>query len=212
MADTQNSTYVFTTDALKEAVRRLVSQPIHEHFMGYLAILRSRRITGVDEVTSSDVTSFFHRYLELPGDKKSPYVSPFRSRNYGSLVRINKNPAGSYSPASIRQGRPLFAVLDIGGTPGHSTYTLKPNHYALASEALLRGQKVPVGALAAFIYRDYGLELESRDVTRVVALFRDEFGLRPSVADEANGYSLLFHDDLGEMGPSDLIEPESEAS
>lgn len=212
MADIQNSTYVFTTDALKAAVRRLVSQPIHEHFMGYLAILRSRRLTGVDEVTSSDVKAFFHRYLELEGDKKSPYVSPFRSRNHGSLVRINKNPAGSYSPASIRQGRPLFSVLDIAGTTGHSTYTLKPDHYVLASRALLFGQKVPVGALAAFIYRDYGLELENRDVARVIELFRNEFGMRPGVPAEADGYALLFHDDTGEMGPSDLIEPGNEAS
>lgn len=212
MADTQNSTYVFTTDALRRSVDRLVSQPIHEHFMGYLAILRYRRQTGEDQIATAEITQFFRRYLELSGDSSMPFVSPFRSRSHGKLVRINSNPAGSYAASSFRGGMPASKVMQVTGTGKNSTLALRDDHVVQASAALLKGKKVPCCALAAFLYRDYGFELEERDVARVLALFRDEFGLRPEVPAEDDAFSTLFHDDIAEFGPSDLIELEMEAA
>lgn len=196
-------TYVFSREAVLRAISSLVSQPVHEHFPGYLTILQSLREGDDDVVRSAEITTFHNRYMRVDGDAKAPYVSPFRSRGHGKLVRLNSNPAGSYSPKSLREGR-LGAVINVEEVGQGSTYSLKEEHAALAAERLLRGAKVPAVALAAFLFRDHGFHLEAREIARVLGVFRDTFGLRADVKEEAETFDLLFRDDSDEFSDGDL--------
>lgn len=196
-------TYVFSRDAVLRAITSLVSQPVHEHFPGYLTILQSLRKGDDDVVRSAEINTFHDRYMRVDGDAKAPYVSPFRSRGHGKLVRLNSNVAGSYAPKSLREGR-LGAVINVEEFGQGATYSLRDDHAALVSERLLRGSKVPALALAAFLFRDYGFQLEAREVTRALAVFRDSFGLRADVKEEASTFDLLFRDDSHEFADGDL--------
>lgn len=200
----ERETYVFTKDAVQRAVESLVSQPVHEHFPGYLTILQSLRKSGEDIARSAEITAFHNRFMRVDGDATSPYVSPFRSRGHGKLVRLNSNVAGSYAPKSLREGR-LGAVVKVEGLGQGATYSLREDHASLASDRLLRGAKVPAVALAAFLFRDHGLILKRPAISNALSLFRNEFGLRSSVEDEAATFNLLFRDDSEDFADSDLV-------
>lgn len=204
-------TYVFTKASVRRAVDSLVSQPVHEHFPGYLAILQSMRKSGEDVARSAEITAFHNRFMRIGGDTRSPYVSPFRSRGHGKLVRLNSNVAGSYSPKSLREGR-LGAVVNVEGLGQGATYSLRDDHAALASDRLLRGAKVPAVALTAFLFRDHGLILRTRAISRALNLFRNEFGLRAAIEDEANTFDVLFQDDSDDFQDDDLAEPDEEGT
>ena len=77
MADSNNtSIYVFTKEAVLRSIVRLEEHPIHEHFSGYLAILRARQGNQGLPVHLSDIAEFHDRYLRVVGaSDKAPYVS-----------------------------------------------------------------------------------------------------------------------------------------
>ncbi len=202
----EGDTYVFAKNAVLRAVESLVAQPVHEHFPGYLTILHSLRASGGGGARSAEITTFHNRFMRVDGDANSPYVSPFRSRGHGKLVRLNPNVAGSYAPKSLRAGR-LGAVINIEDIGQGATYSLREGHAAIASERLLKGVRVPAVALAAFLFRDHGLVLRRREITLALDLFRDEFGLRAGVAEEADTFDLLFRDDSDEYRDHDLVKP-----
>lgn len=203
MAEPAEQLYVFSKDAVLRSIATLEQQPIHEHFSGYLAILRALTIgKGLEAVKVTDIREFHERYLHVLGaPDRSPYVRPFKSRGKG-LALFNPNVSGSYSPASIRADRPLAEVVEIHGTNREASYTLKDGHAAAAFKNLLRERKVPVGALVAFLYRDYGFRLEQPSIETVAELFRQEFGLTGSVGTPT--FNALFFTDYGDFYEADF--------
>lgn len=203
MAEPAEHLYVFSKDAVLRSIATLEQQPIHEHFSGYLAILRALTTgKGQEAVKVTDIREFHERYLHVLGaPDRSPYVRPFKSRGKG-LALFNANVSGSYSPASIRADRPLAEVVEIHGTNREANYTLKSGHAAAAFKNLLRERKVPVGALVAFLYRDYGFRLPSPSIEGVADLFKEEFGLTGS--DGSPIFNTLFFTDFGDFSTADF--------
>jgi hypothetical protein len=200
---TEPETYVFTKAAVLRSIRRLEQCQIHEHFAGYLAILRAIENNQGLPVRSADITEFHDRYLRVVGaQEKAPYVRPFKSRGQG-LEIFNANVAGSYAPSSLRSKGKLIDVIEVTGERRGATYGLRDNHAPLALGRLLTS-KVPVGALTAFLYRDYGFRLIQPEVERVVRLFREEFGLSPDDPAKQEVFRVLFVDDSADFTPLDL--------
>lgn len=203
MAEPAEHLYVFSKDAVLRSIATLEEQPIHEHFSGYLAILRALAIgKGKEPVKVADIREFHERYLHVLGaPDRSPYVRPFKSRGKG-LALFNPNVSGSYSPASIRADRPLAEVVEIHGSSREANYTLKAGHAAAAFKNLLRERKVPVGALVAFLYRDYGFRLAEGSIEGVADLFREEFGLTES--EGLSTFNTLFSTDYANFSAADF--------
>ncbi len=203
MADQNNEQlYVFTKEAILRSIKKLEQLQIHEHFAGYLAILRAKQANNGLPIRSVDITSFHDRYLRVIGaPDRSPYVRPFKSRGHG-LELFNANVAGSYAPSSLRARGALKDVIEVTGAHRNATYDLKPGHDEMARQNLLKGRKVPAASLAAFLYRDYGFELEQPKVESVVSLFREEFGLD---RDEQRVFRSIFEDDSGDFSDRDLM-------
>lgn len=196
--------YLFTRDAVLRAIAALTIHPIHEHFAGYLAILRARRANGGGPARATDISEFHDRYLQADGHPDtSPYVRPFKSRGRG-LEPFNANVSGSYAPSSLRSKGKLIDVIEVEGTHRNATYNLRPDHAAAALDRLLKNQKVPAVSLLAFLYRDYGFRLDKPEVALTLPLFRDEFGLRSEILEEAATFELLFHDDSVAYPDDDL--------
>lgn len=197
-------TYVFTKEAVLRAIAKLEEQPIHEHFPGYLAILRARQANQGLPIRLPDITELHDRYLRVVGaPDKSPYVRPFKSRGRG-LELYNPNVAGSYGPSSLRAKGALKDVIEVIGENRNASYELKPNHAIVAQKNLLKGRKVPVTALTAFLYRDYGFYLDIPTVSNIVRIFRKEFGISEETEDQKAVFDTLFTDDVHEYKDSDL--------
>lgn len=189
---------------MRKAIQQLLANPIHEHFAGYLAVLRAQRANPGQPARSMDINEFHDRYLfAADAPRRSPYIRPFKSRGRG-IELFNANVAGSYAPSSLRAKGKLIDVLDVQGSRQLATYNLRSNHAKAALDGLLKGHKVPAISLAAFLYRDYGLKLEEPAVTRVLTVFRDEFGLRASEPSEGTVFNTLFEDDSQSFQDSDL--------
>ncbi|TAV90446.1 hypothetical protein [Rhizobium leguminosarum] len=203
MAEPAEHLYVFSKDAVLRSIATLEQQPIHEHFSGYLAILRALTIgKGLEAVKVADIREFHERFLHVLGaPDRSPYIRPFKSRGKG-LALFNGNVSGSYSPASIRADRPLAEVVEIHGTNREANYTLKDGHAGTAYKNLLRERKVPVGALVAFLYRDYGFRLAEASIEGVADLFREEFGLTGS--EGVPTFNTLFSTDYENFSAADF--------
>lgn len=204
MVEPAEQLYVLSKESVLRSIATLERQPIHEHFSGYLAILRALNIgRGVEPVKVTDIREFHERYLHVLGaPDRSPYVRPFKSRGKGAAL-FNSNVSGSYSPASIRADRPLAEVVEIHGTNREANYTLKEGHAAAAFKNLLKDRKVPVGALVTFLYRDYGFRLAEPSIEAVVDLFREEFGFSSSVGIPTFG--ALFFTDYEDFSTADFV-------
>ncbi|MCG6116151.1 MAG: hypothetical protein MEQ84_13245 [Mesorhizobium sp.] len=204
MADPQEQykIYVFSRDAVIKGTRLLVAEKRHEHFCGYLALLRANRRHAGVPAQAAEITEAFDRYFLVPdASADKPYLLPFSSRRQ-QLTRFNPNVAGSYAPSSIRNT--LLNVVEVERAGRLTTYQLRENHASAALDRLLKGQRVPIISLTAFMYRDYGFRMEAPSVSSVTDLFRDEFGLREEVADEKAVFGTLFTDDADSFGEGDI--------
>lgn len=200
-------TYVLTVEGVRKAIARLEHRFIHQHFAGYLAILRTKRERSWPPVHMSDILEFHDKYLRAAdAPDESPYVRPF-TRGHG-LQQMNRNVAGSYAPSSVRENGRIGKVVAVTGSGRDAAYDLRQDHATLALEIFLGNQKAPAASLAGFLYRDYGFMLNVPTMSAVVALFRDEFGLRASEPDEAKTFNTLFVDDSNQYDDSELMVAE----
>lgn len=202
---TDEPVYVFTKEAVRRSIRALEDAQIHEHFPGYIAILRGAKLAGPGEpVRSKAIWDLHNRYMSVDGDhERSTYVRPFKSRGKRGLEIWNPNVAGSYGASSIRARGKLSEVIDVEGEGQSAVYGLKEGHAALARRFLLK-MPIPVGALAAFFYRDYGFHLDSPEVARVIGIFREEFGVSSAIEEERATFDALFVDDADTFKTDDL--------
>lgn len=195
--------YVFSVDAVRRSIDSLLKNKTHEHVPGYLAILRSQKKRAGSPSQLSDIVDVHDRYLKVLDAEGHPYLRPFVSR--GRNVWFNDNVSGSYAPSNVKADPgPFFRVIDIVGSGLNTTYTLPTDHAARASQHLLRGHKLPITALTAFMYRDYGFALDAPSVASAVAVFRDEFCLRANESAEAGVFDALFFDDAANFAAQDL--------
>lgn len=196
--------YVFGVAAVRRSIDSLLKNKNHEHVPGYLALLRSQKVRKGTPSQISDIVEVYDRYLEIPdveGDK--PYLRPFVSR--GRNIWFNDNVSGSYAPSNVKaEPGPFFRVINVTGNGLNTTYTLPDDHAARASLHLLKGHKLPVTALTAFLYRDYGLRLATPTIESAVAVFRDEFCLRSDDTDQNAVFGELFVDDMADYTAPDL--------
>lgn len=194
--------YVFSIAAVRRSIDSLRSNKSHEHVPGYLALLRAQK-QGDGVSQTSDIVDIYERYLRVSNGSNRPYLRPFVSR--GSNVWFNDNIAGSYAPSNVKaEPGPFFRVVDVKGSGPSTTYSLPVDHATRASENLFRGHKLPIAALAAFMYRDYGFDLDAPSVASVVTVFRDEFCLRADNDIQASVFDTLFFDDTADFAAQDL--------
>tara|TARA_R110002074_G_scaffold44995_1_gene116953 strand:+ start:621 stop:1262 length:642 start_codon:yes stop_codon:yes gene_type:complete len=196
--------YVFSVNAVRRSIESLLEHKNHEHVPGYLALLRSQKARKGAPSQIGDIVEVYDRYLKVPdaeGDR--PYLRPFVSR--GKNIWFNENVSGSYAPSNVKAERGMFfRVIDVNGAGQNTTYSLPSDHAARASEHLLKGHKLPITALTAFMYRDYGFQLEGPSIASIVAIFRDEFCLRADDKAQREVFDALFSDDTADFVPADI--------
>lgn len=206
MADeeAQRPSFVFTVDAVRRSIHSLMRTKTHEHVPGYLALLRSQAYRQGVPAKLADISELFHRYLKVTSAGERPFLRPFVSR--GRDIWFNENIAGSFAPSNVKAAAgPFFQVAHVAGSGQDTTYSLPTDHASLALRLLLKNNKLPITATAAFLYRDYGFHLESPKVDAVVALFRDEFSMSADGGTQTEVFTTLFYDDSDDFSDADLV-------
>ena len=186
-------------NAVRLSITKLTAAKIHPTFAGYLCVCREARSRGKTKDLQPNFKAFFDSFLRVDGatDEK-PYLMPFaESKGAKWTPFFNRNVAGSYAPSSLREVSPFQQVVNIDGSRRQATYSLVADHASKASTNLLFRKRLGVVALAVFLYRDYGLELDSPDSKGLVSIFRDEFGFRHEIKQEDSDFATLFNVDSG---------------
>ena len=143
--------YTIHVQAVREAIIRLQSRPIHPFFPAYLHL----RQQSVLQKTTTEIRPNWNslgEFLEIPGGPVGkPYFRPFWvGRRDAGQEWLNRNLAGSYAPSSIRSTP--RKVIEINGD---GTFRLRDKHWELALTHLAGNQRVPVVALAGFFSRNF---------------------------------------------------------
>lgn len=192
--ESKRASFFITAQAAKLAYARLVSAKVHPHFPGYLAAVA----TAAVEKRTSDIRvgfkKFYDNYLLASGAPPAkPYVQPFPDSLKPGAQLFNANVAGSYSPSSIRPDAPLRAVIEYNGRGRDITHTLRPDHERLALEHLAKN-RVPVHALATFLFRDHAIERDpaKADPDTVVQQFCVTLGYDLQVEELRHRFEVLY--------------------
>jgi hypothetical protein len=167
-------------EAVRKSLQKLIDAKIHQHFAGYLAILRTAAIEGRNSDLVPDYKGFYNDFFLAEGlPAKRPYVVPFKGNSTKKPPLQNKNVAGSYAPSSLRGVAPLLSLvsIDSSGKGAADRYSLKNDHAVKALGLLLRNTPLPVLELAIFLYRNYGFTEDSASADGLVTTFRSDFGL-----------------------------------
>ena len=198
--------YAFSVEAVVRAIRSLSNTRSHEHFPGYLALLRER--TSPDPLRSTDIVEFYDARLRIEdAPEQAPYLRPFRSRGVGKpLTLYQRNVAGSYAPSSIREGRALSRVIRVEeASSGQVEYSLPSEHWSIVLSEMLSGHRQPLLATAAFLLRDCAFPLEDGpSLDGAIEVFRRELNIRPSDPDGDVVFETLFEDDRDTFSNDDL--------
>lgn len=199
--------FTFTIPAIRRSIERLAGQRSHEQLPGYLALLHLGAAQGPVEADASDIASFYRAYLEVDGlpDQK-PFLQPFRSRGTG-VTASNKNTSGSYSGASIREGRPLSHVLEVlpsNQTKSGKTYRLKLDHAEAVLSQMLVGIKIPAVALSAFFFRDRAFEIDPDQPEQMADILRKWLRIEPGTEAGDLIFDTIFLNDAAEYNAADF--------
>lgn len=149
--------YVVALPQVRQALDQLHRMRIHEHFAGYLCLLRAAAQAKQTSALRPNIRQFWDAFF-LVGqpDPRRPYLQPFTSGTL-PLILNGSNPAGSYAPRSFRPTSPIARIADWRALKGVTVCDLKTNHEALAIQTLLlESKRVPASVLFCFLYRDYG--------------------------------------------------------
>jgi hypothetical protein len=184
------TSYVLTPAAVRECITLLRKQRIHPYFPAYLHL--RQRAAAEESLTnlhpSWDDLSPFLQVRGAPSRK--PHFRPFtQNAGGGGDEWLNPNLAGSYAPSSLRVGQAPLRVVEFGSDRG--TFSLRPNHWQLAREHLLNDERIPLAALAGFMLRDFGFEMDDDlppAYPELEAAFAETFGYTDSSADTELDY------------------------
>lgn len=183
--------YILNVDAVKESISNLRGRSLHPNLPGYLCIKWALRLSPDSSSISPPFKRFFDEFLAVPGGS-TPYLAPFKGAEGGkSSLWFNKNVAGSYAQSSLRDTSALLKVCSLDRR--NNEFSLLEGHASLAFRYLAASQKIPVLSLAVFLYRDFSFESDQLPGAELlIEEFREEFGYRKSVAEEAAEFSTLF--------------------
>src|SRR5580704_9599020 len=152
----RNEFQVPTLEAVRWGIQTLKASRVHPFFLAYLHL----RKQAAEQGTMDDIVPDWEElgtYLRVRGAPPGkPYYRPLWHGNATDPGRywLNPNLAGSYAPSSLRNVP--TRVVGING----SHFSLRPEHARLAREHLLYEEPISAIALAAFLYRDFGLMAE----------------------------------------------------
>lgn len=190
---------VLTRETVKAGISALKGQLIHEHFPAYLHLRKLAVASGSLTDLSPDWKDVSD-LLKMPGGPPTkPHYRPFSSvnRKDESGYWYNRNLAGSYAPKSMRATSAF--MLNTNG----DDYELPVDHSQQALKRLLKGNKVPAWALAAYYLRNYAFIFEGDGgYEELISAFTKEFGF-----DEGIDFHVLFDDEEPSQFPSDWFEP-----
>lgn len=168
--------HVLTPEAVRSCINELVSLPIHRHFPGYLCLVRESGRQGQTHKLNFEYTNFFNSFFRV-ADRNKPYFVPFKRADNPawSALRFNENVAGTYAPSSLRDTSPLFEVSVVDGSGHSATWSLYDEHWIPAYEHFSDNTRIPVEALAGFLFRNYAFTASSPDQNTLVNAFCEEF-------------------------------------
>ncbi len=166
--------YILDVDIVRESFWDLVDLPIHRLFPGYLCLRQEAGMENRLDDLDFNYNDFFDKYFKMRSGKK-PYLVPFTVDDFEETeLWFNKNVAGTYAPSSLRTTTPLLKVGEFKKDGRKSHWKLFDNHPELAREHLCSGEQVPVEPLAAFLFRDYGFDVEDPSADTLVKAFCEE--------------------------------------
>jgi hypothetical protein len=195
-------------EIVNESVAELIRARIHEHFAGYLCVLRTAARDAATEGLRPNFKEFFDTFFAVPNAPGGlPYLRPFTKTGSGMSAWNQPNVAGSYAGSSVRENAPFRRVVDITGSGNETRYSLRPNHSAMAFEHLALGRQVPVVPLAVYLYRDYGIEIDGEaNVAEVVSVFLYEFGYQDESGRLSADFATLFTDESDVGSTAEMFE------
>lgn len=202
--------FVLREEVVESCIWELARRPAHRHLPGYLTIVRTAQLEDSISGLDPDFRGFHNAFLRvrnyteyyLSGHKSDeeipPYLNPFgpgADPDRDSLW-LNPNVAGTYAPSSVRSGVAFTDVVEVNGSRSSATYSLTEDHAERALENFCEGQKLPLGALSCFLYRDFAIE--EPDTTTYINIFLNEFGYKTDEEEpEIDGFDTLYtHSDI----------------
>lgn len=199
--------YLIRPEVVTESVAELIQARIHEHFAGYLCVVRTATRDGATQTLKPDFTDFFDTFFRVPNaPERHPYLRPFTKTGSGQLAWNQQNVPGSYAGSSVRENAPFRRVVKITGSGTATYYSLMEKHAGLALEHLARGKQVPAVPLAIYLYRDFAIETEQEpSVADVVRIFRYEFGYEDDNGVVGEDFSTLFTDESDVGSTADMF-------
>lgn len=170
--------YVLKPEVVRDCLHRLVDESVHRMFPGYLCLQQQAGIEDRTTGLSFPYNEFFDDYLRVRDESDKPYFVPFMQAKNPSLASLwnNKNVAGTYAPSSLRSTAPLMRIAEIEEGGHNSKWGLQKRHWELARHHLCDGTSVPVESLAAYLFRDYGFEIDEPSAYTLVETFLEEYG------------------------------------
>lgn len=171
--------YVLKQELVRDCLHRLIDEPIHRMFPGYLCLQQQSGLEDRNSGLSFPYNEFFDDYLRLKdGDSDKPYFVPFTQAETPSLDALwyNKNVSGTYAPSSLRSTAPLMQIAEIEEGGHNSKWRIAEHHWQLARHNLCDGNQLPAESLSAFLFRDYGFEVDEPTAFTLIDTFIEEFG------------------------------------
>lgn len=171
------SRYVLDVKVVRECIQKLVDEPIHRLFPGYLCLKQQSGLANRTDMLSFPYNEFFDAYLLIENSDK-PYFVPFTQSKSPTETALwfNDNVAGTYAPSSLRSTSPLLRVVEVQEGGHNAKWRLQEEHWKLARHHLTDDEHIPVESLAAFLYRDYAVETEEPGAYELVSTFAEDFG------------------------------------
>jgi 5-methylcytosine-specific restriction protein B len=181
--------FILATEAVRKSIDVLLNRRIHPAWAAYLCLNREATLRGREGDLSPDFKAFFNHFLRVKGGPiGKPYYRPFWHQSKSHIKAwYQENVAGSFSPNSARRIQPLMDVVDLDG----ERFSLPSGHSEAALQYLLYNRAIPVVPLVAYLYREFSFDLpDPPQVSRLVALFREEFGFVSTAGESA--FNRLF--------------------
>lgn len=165
--------WVVRTSIIAECFRILRAKKIHPFFAGYLH-LQALASSGRSSNLAPNFADFFDRFFLVKDHPiGTPYIKPFTNQKASEQnLWLNENVAGSYAPSSLRGDQPFRKVVEVSD----KEYTLRAGHAKRALKYLLYDDPVPVVALSAFLFRDFGILTDGPKIEDLVDIFAVKFG------------------------------------
>lgn len=170
--------YVLKPAVVQDCLHRLIEEPIHRMFPGYLCLQQQAAAENRTTELSFPYNEFFDDYLRVRDDSDKPYFVPFTQAKNPSLEALwnNSNVSGTYAPSSLRSTAPLLQMAEIEEGGHNSKWGLQKHHWEPARHQLCDGNQVPVESLAAYLFRDYALDVDEPTAFALVETFLEEYG------------------------------------